>query len=94
MDETKHQDSKSKGDRNCRHHATLFTSIQADAGDIREACSGLGTNDRAMVSIICSRTKPHLARVDQYYHSMFNRSLDKQVRQECHGTYRWGLIEF
>ncbi|CAM9845530.1 unnamed protein product [Ascophyllum nodosum] len=65
---------------------------QADAGDIRHACSGLGTNDRSMVNIICSRTKVHLARVDQHYHSMFKRSLSKQVRQECSGTYRNFLL--
>ncbi|CAN0373059.1 unnamed protein product [Ascophyllum nodosum] len=65
---------------------------QADAADIRHACSGLGTNDRSMVNIICSRTKVHLARVDQHYNSMFKRSLSKQVRQECGGTYRNFLL--
>ncbi|CAM9731598.1 unnamed protein product, partial [Choristocarpus tenellus] len=60
---------------------------QVDASDIREACKGLGTNDTQLISIVCGRTKKHLARVDQYYHSMFNMSLDKQIQKECSGAY-------
>eukprot|EP00904_Undaria_pinnatifida_P009673 jgi/Undpi1/5836/HiC_scaffold_2.g01110.m1 len=61
---------------------------QADAGDIRRACKGLGTNDSRLVSIVCGRTKPHLARVDQYYHSLFGMSVQAQIKYECFGTYR------
>ncbi|CAM9646341.1 unnamed protein product, partial [Ectocarpus sp. 4 AP-2014] len=61
---------------------------QADCGDIREACKGLGTNDSRLVSIICGRTKKHLARVDQYYHSLYGMSVEAQVKYECFGVYK------
>lgn len=61
---------------------------QADAEDIRAATHGLGTDDSLMVSIICSRSKAHLARVDHHYKAMFGKTLSRQIRQECFGTYR------
>lgn len=48
----------------------------------------MGTNDGDLISIICGRTKPHLSRVDLYYHSMFNMSLEKQVKKESFGAYK------
>ena len=65
-----------------------FTRWQADCGDIREACKGLGTSDSRLVSILCGRTKPHLARVDYYYHSLYGMSLEAQIKDECSGVYR------
>eukprot|EP00752_Nemacystus_decipiens_P001889 g1819.t1 len=65
---------------------------QADCGDIREACKGLGTNDNRLLTIICGRTKPHLARVDQYYHSLFGMSLEAQIKHECFGVYKDFLV--
>lgn len=62
-------------------------ALQADAGDIRAASTGLGTDDKLMSSIICGRTKPHLARVNMYYHSMYNMSLERQVKKETSGAY-------
>lgn len=61
---------------------------QADAGDIRKACKGLGTNDSRLVAIVCGRTKPHLARVDEYYHSLFGMSMAAQIKYECFGVYK------
>lgn len=61
---------------------------QVDASDIRGACKRLGTNDSRLVSVICGRTKPHLARVDQYYHSLYGMSLVAQVKHECFGSYK------
>ncbi len=61
---------------------------QVDCGDIYEACKGLGTNDNRLISVICGRTKPHLARADQYYHSLYGMSLEKQVKHECFGVYK------
>ncbi|CAM9371518.1 unnamed protein product [Ascophyllum nodosum] len=65
---------------------------QADCGDIREACKGLGTSDSRLVSILCGRTKPHLARVDYYYHSLYGMSLEAQIKDECSGVYRDFLV--
>lgn len=59
-----------------------------DAEDIYQACKGLGTRNSRLYSIACGRTKPHLAQVDKYYRSMFNKSLEDEVRSECSGDYR------
>ncbi|CAN0281237.1 unnamed protein product [Discosporangium mesarthrocarpum] len=60
---------------------------QVDAGDVRDACKGLGTSDKRLISVICGRTKSHLHRVDEYYHSLFNMSLEQQIKRETHGSY-------
>lgn len=62
--------------------------VQVDCGDIRDACKGLGTNDTRLLSIVCGRSKPHLERVDQYYHSLYGMSLEAQVKHECFGVYK------
>ncbi|CAN0271805.1 unnamed protein product, partial [Hapterophycus canaliculatus] len=61
---------------------------QVDCGDIRDACKGLGTNDTRLLSVVCGRSKPHLERVDQYYHSLYGMSLEAQVKHECFGVYK------
>ena len=58
-----------------------------DAEDIRQACKGMGTRNSQLISIVCGRTKPHLAQVDKYYHSLFNKSLEAEVTSECSGAY-------
>lgn len=58
-----------------------------DAKDIHQACKGLGTRNSQLYSIVCGRTKPHLAQVDKYYHSMFNKSLEAEIKSECSGDF-------
>ena len=37
------------------------------AANIKEACVGLGTDDSALTDVLCNRTKPALARINEVY---------------------------
>ncbi|CAM9383090.1 unnamed protein product [Chrysoparadoxa australica] len=66
---------------------------QVDAMLVREACKGLGTDDTALIAIICGRSKAHLRAMDVYYHQLFERSLLQQIHSECSGHYKL-LMEY
>jgi Annexin len=59
-----------------------FTASR-DADDIAEACGGVGTDEAALVSILCNRTKAQLKRVDVAVHAKMGKSL-QQVCARAH----------
>ncbi|CAM9955738.1 unnamed protein product, partial [Phaeothamnion confervicola] len=64
-----------------------------DAVTVRTACKGMGTDDAALIEVICGRTKAHLKRVDLHFHALFERSLYEQIHSETSGHYK-RLLEF
>ncbi|KAG5181096.1 Anxa6 protein [Tribonema minus] len=64
-----------------------------DAVAIRRACKGIGTKDKALIEVLCARSKDHLKRVNAYYHSLFGTSLLAEVHDETTGYYRQ-LMEY
>ncbi|CAM9405997.1 unnamed protein product, partial [Laminaria digitata] len=69
-----------------------YFSCKMDAEDICQACKGMGTRNSQLSSVVCGRTKPHLAKVDKEYQRMFDKSLEEEVRSECSGAYRDFLV--
>ena len=49
---------------------------------------GWGTDDDKLTDILCFRTKPQLARINEQYKKKFGQTLLDQVRAECSGDYR------
>ena len=45
-----------------------------DADVLREACYGFGTDDRRLISVLCSRSKTHLARVSSEYWASYDQA--------------------
>jgi Annexin len=66
---------------------------QSDAVAVHSACAGMGTDDCELIAVICGRTKGHLARVNAYYHSLYEKSLLEVVHSETDGYYRQ-LLEY
>lgn len=63
-----------------------------DAEEIKEACSGFGTNDSKLINIVCARTKTQLDRIDQVYREKYERSLREQIEGETSGNYAKMLV--
>jgi annexin A13 len=72
-------------------HYTFYFYIYTYACSNR-ACSGLGTDDTAVISVICSRTKEHLKLVDKKYHVLCGKSLIQQIKGETSGYYEDLLV--
>lgn len=64
-------------------HATINWGpiIIASAGIVKEACSGLGTDDEQLIKVLCCRTKTQLERIDQAYRTRYEKTLWEKVRR-------------
>ena len=60
-----------------------------DAKQVRKACAGMGTNDKLLVHILCSRTKDQITALDLKYREFDNTegSLADLIKCECGGNY-------
>ena len=53
-----------------------------DAKHIRKACKGFGTNDSELISILTTRSKAQLARIDAMYRRKYDISMREQIADE------------
>eukprot|EP00316_Scyphosphaera_apsteinii_P007777 CAMPEP_0119306596 /NCGR_PEP_ID=MMETSP1333-20130426/7310_1 /TAXON_ID=418940 /ORGANISM="Scyphosphaera apsteinii, Strain RCC1455" /LENGTH=857 /DNA_ID=CAMNT_0007309933 /DNA_START=58 /DNA_END=2631 /DNA_ORIENTATION=+ len=60
-----------------------------DAETLREACKGFGTNDERLISVLCSRSKAHLARISAEYWAAYDQGLPELIEEECGGWYAY-----
>ena len=51
----------------------------SNADIVKEACSGLGTDDEQLIKILCCRTKTQLERIDQAYRTKYEKTLWEKV---------------
>lgn len=58
-----------------------------DAKMVRKAMKGLGTNERLLNEVICSRTKPQLQEVIQAYRREYTRELVDDIKSETSGLF-------
>ncbi len=65
---------------------------EADATLIYRAVKGFGTDDKALISVICGRTKPHLRRVDYIYHETYGEGIREAIQGDCSGHYKDLLV--
>ena len=59
-----------------------------DAGQIRKACRGLGTNDSTLINILTGRSKAQLQRIDRQYQLKYDHCLIEEIEAETSGYYK------
>ena len=67
--------------------AIMMPSADYDAECLRKAIKGLGTNDNALIEILCSRTNEELEAAKASYKTMFKRDLESDIRSDTSGDY-------
>ncbi|EFJ27741.1 hypothetical protein SELMODRAFT_94768 [Selaginella moellendorffii] len=72
----------------------MLEPAERDAVLIRDAMKGLGTKDKTLIEIICSRTPSQLYYIRQAYQTKYHRSLDKDIQSDTSGDYRKLLLAF
>ena len=71
----------------------LFTDpIEYDCDSLRNAMSGLGTNEDTLIEIIASRSPQNLKKIIEKYQQKYNRNLEEDIKKETHGTLQKILI--
>ena len=59
-----------------------------DAITVRDCCAGFGTDDDELISLLTSRSKAQLARVDKFYRLKYDMCIAEQIADECSGDYK------
>ena len=71
----------------------LFSDpIDYDCDSLRNAMSGLGTNEDTLIEIIASRSPEVLKKIKDRYQQKFDRVLEEDIKKETHGTLQNTLI--
>ena len=71
----------------------LFSDpIDYDCDSLRNAMSGVGTNEDTLIEIIASRSPEVLKKIKDRYQQKFDRVLEEDIKKETHGTLQNTLI--
>ncbi|CAH8858676.1 unnamed protein product [Trichobilharzia szidati] len=63
--------------------ALCYTPVEFDALELRRAMKGAGTDEDALIEILCSRTNEQIRRIKEVYPKLFNgRNLEKDVEND------------
>jgi len=59
---------------------------------LRNAMAGMGTDERALIDVICTKNKQEMIMVKRAYQSLYNRDLIKDIQSETSGDFRRILV--
>ncbi|KAL8160996.1 hypothetical protein V2J09_012485 [Rumex salicifolius] len=66
----------------------------ADAQALREACEGLGTNEKGIIEIIGHRTSPQLGLIKEAYYQQHGEDLIKRFEKELTGDFEKAVFRW
>jgi len=59
---------------------------------LRKAMKGMGTDERALIDVICTKNKVEMAYLKRAYQALFSRDLVKDLQSETSGDFRRILV--
>jgi hypothetical protein len=65
---------------------------EEDARNLREAMKGVGTDEKMLIKIICNRSRPQLAAIEQAFKAKYGKDLRKEIKSEVSGWFRKILL--
>lgn len=73
--------------------ALCYSSAEFDAMQLRKAVKGAGTDEDALIEILCTRTNEQIRQIKRAYSSMFQgRDLEKDVISDTSGHFKRVLV--
>eukprot|EP01135_Chromosphaera_perkinsii_P004893 Nk52_evm13s303 gene=Nk52_evmTU13s303 len=72
--------------------ALLKTSAEYDAYSLRHAMKGMGTDEKVLIEIICTRTNQQLKEIVAQYKLDYARDLEKDIVSETSGHFKRILV--
>jgi len=70
----------------------LMDNASFDAHCLRKAMKGLGTDEKALIEILCTRTNAEIAKIKEAYTKLFSRDLEHDVTSETSGHFKRILV--
>uniref|UniRef100_A0A914WV14 Annexin n=1 Tax=Plectus sambesii TaxID=2011161 RepID=A0A914WV14_9BILA len=84
--------SELKGDFEDLILALMETPARYDARQLREAMKGMGTNEKLIIEIMCTRSNHQIHAIKADYKQMYNRDLEKDLKSETGGHFERLLV--
>jgi annexin A7/11 len=72
--------------------AMMMTKTEYDAYCLRHAMKGAGTDERALIEVLATRSNEEINAAKAAYHEMFGRDLEKDVMSETSGHLKRILV--
>ncbi|XP_070543641.1 uncharacterized protein [Ptychodera flava] len=72
--------------------ALMKRPAEYDASELNKAVKGLGTDEDALIEILCTRTNAEILAAKEEYDRMFKRSLEDDVISDTSGHFRRILV--
>lgn len=66
----------------------LRTPAELEAHDLKKAIDGLGTDEEALIDVMCTKTNSEMLELKDAYRRMYNRDLEKDVRGDTSGYFK------
>eukprot|EP00051_Salpingoeca_urceolata_P030837 m.9728 g.9728 ORF g.9728 m.9728 type:complete len:928 (-) comp3586_c0_seq2:255-3038(-) len=85
---TKDLQSELKGHHKDLVLALMMPKAEFVAREVRHAIEGLGTDDSALIEIICSRSATEMEELKEAYSELFSRDLLADVKADTSGDYQ------
>ncbi|XP_069031306.1 annexin A2-A-like [Embiotoca jacksoni] len=65
----------------------MKSTAQYDASELKASMKGLGTDEEALIEIVCSRNNNELVDIKKVYKDMFKKDLEKDVAGDTSGDF-------
>jgi len=74
----------------------VYDSIENTAGffakELRDSMAGAGTRDSKLIRLVISRCEVDMENIKDQYESLYNRTLEKDIKGDTHGDYEDALL--
>lgn len=72
--------------------ALLYIPIQLEAHDLRKSIDRIGTDEEALIDIICTKTNEEMFQLKTSYQQMYKGDMEKDVGSDASGYFRRFLV--
>ncbi|KAM7451307.1 hypothetical protein ABFA07_000987 [Porites harrisoni] len=70
----------------------LMENVEHDAKSLYMATKGLGTDEDALIEILCTRSNPRLKEINSAYSKMYGNSLEEDLKGDTSGDFETLLV--
>lgn len=65
----------------------MKSTTQYDASELKASMKGLGTDEEALIELVCSRNYDELTEIKKVYREMFKKELEKDISGDTSGDF-------
>ncbi len=84
----KNLESELKGNFERLFKTLMRPPAQAEAKDLMNAIDGVGTNEAALIDIICTKSNAEMIELKNAFRTLFNKDLESALRSESSGYFK------